>query len=219
MSKAVQQVETRTVVDQVIKAISEAVGQVPATTETLAQDPVKRASSVIIMAASKSAAVSAGLSLPPGPLGLVTIIPDLLVIWKLQQQMVADIAGAFGKQAALSQEQMLYCLFRHAASQAVRDLVVRVGERVLIKKASLKAMQAILEKVGIKVSQRVLGKGISRWLPVVGAVAVGAYAFYDTHQVGKTAVELFSQDVSLEVGPPTNPGASLVRDERRSGRR
>jgi hypothetical protein len=37
------------------------------------------------------------MALPPGPLGLATVIPDLLAIWKLQQQLVADIAAVFGK--------------------------------------------------------------------------------------------------------------------------
>ena len=204
MSNELQKINSG-VLDKVIKAIGDAVSHVPSTTEPIAADPVNRASSLIIIASAKSAAVSGGLALPPGPWGLATILPDILEIWNLQQQMVADIAGAFGKQAALSPDQMLYCLFRHAASQAVRDLVVRVGERVLIKKATLKASQAMMEKIGIKVSQRILGKGISRWLPVVGAVAVGAYAFYDTHQVGKTAVDLFSQDVFLEQPTPAPP--------------
>lgn len=178
--------------------------------ELVAIDPVNRSSAIITMASVKAAAVSGTLSLPPGPLGLVTILPDLLAIWRIQQQMVVDIAGAFGKQAVLSQEQMLYCLFRHAAGQAVRDLVARVGERVLVRKASVKVLQQSLEKIGVRVTQRVIGRAVSRWLPIVGAVAVGAYAFYDTHQVGKTAFDLLGRDVALE------PQPTEVADQQRS---
>jgi hypothetical protein len=35
------------------------------------------------------------------------------------------------------------------------------------------------------------GRGIARWLPVVGAIGVGAYARYDTRQVARTAIALF----------------------------
>ena len=58
-------------------------------------------------------------------------------------------------------------------------------------------MQSIAEKVGIKISQRALGKGLSRWIPVIGAVGVGAYAYYDTAQVAATAIELFESDAVI----------------------
>ena len=38
---------------------------------------------------------------------------------------------------------------------------------------------------------------MSRWLPVVGAMGVGAYAYYDTRQVAKTAVALFEREIEL----------------------
>ena len=42
--------------------------------------------------------------------------------------MVAVIAEVFGKEPFLGREQMIYSLFRHAAGQAVRDLIARVAE-------------------------------------------------------------------------------------------
>jgi hypothetical protein len=188
----------RRIVDQVVNAIQSVIAGVPTTDEAPSADPARRAARIATVASTKAAALASTLALPPGPLGILTIIPDLIGIWRIQQQMVADIAGAFGKQAALSREQMLYCLFRHAAGQAVRDIVVRVGQRVLIRKASLQVMQTALRKIGIRVTQRVIGRALSRWVPVAGAVGVGAYAFFDTRQVGKTAIALFSQDVDLE---------------------
>lgn len=71
----------------------------------------KRSQQIAMLAGAQAATVSGTLALPPGPLGMLTIVPDLLAVWKIQAQMVADIAGAFGKNAHLSQEQMLYCLF------------------------------------------------------------------------------------------------------------
>jgi hypothetical protein len=96
--------------------------------------------------------------------------------------MVADIAGIFGNKAVLTREQMIYCLFRHTAAQAVRDLVVRIGERYLVRHVSVRAFQGIARKVGVTITQQAIGKGVSRWLPIVGAVGVGAYAYYDTSQ-------------------------------------
>ena len=111
--------------------------------------------------------------------------------------MIADIAATFNKSASLTREQMLYCLFKHAASQAVRDLVIRVGERVLVRRASLKTIQQVINKVGIKVTQQVAAKTISRWIPVIGAIGVGGYAAYDTSRVAKTAIELFQSEIQF----------------------
>jgi len=114
--------------------------------------------------------------------------------------MVADIAGAFGKKVYLGREQMLYCLFRHAAAQAVRDIVVRVGERILIRRPALRVVQQVLRRVGVRITQRLAGGAIARWLPIVGALGVGAYAYYDTGQVAETAIDLFRREIDLE--PP-----------------
>ena len=94
----------------------------------------------------------------------------------------------------------MYCRFGHAASQAVRDLVVRVGERAIIRSASTGVMSRVAQRIGINLTQRVATRAASRWLPVVGALGVAAYAYYDTGQVAKSAIELFQRDLVEE--PP-----------------
>ena len=89
---------------------------------------------------------------------------------------------------------MVYCLFRHAAAHTVRGLVVRAGERVLIEKAPAHAAAAVLRKVGAPVARRIAGRGMSRWLPVVGAVGVAGYAYFDTLRVAATTIELFRSE-------------------------
>ncbi len=116
--------------------------------------------------------------------------------------MVADIAGIYDKNAYLTREQMIYCLFRHTAAQAVRDLVVRVGERILVQGVSLGAMQVIAREVGISITRRAIRKGVSRWLPVIGALGVGTYAYFDTAQVARTAIELFEREITLDCSSP-----------------
>jgi len=119
--------------------------------------------------------------------------------------MVADIAALYGKQHALTREQMLYCLFKHSAAQAVRDLIVRAGERALVRRASRAMLERLGRRIGLKLTQRGIGKGLSRWLPIVGAVGVGAYAYFDTAQVASTAIELFESDIEVEPEPGPGP--------------
>jgi len=179
-------------------ALRRIISEIPESEERPSDDPEARAHAIVNRSASNAALVSGGLALPPGPAGMLTILPDLIAIWRIQRQMVADVAAVFGRKQTLSKEQMLFCLFRHAASQALRDIVVRVGQRYLVRRASLGATQKVLQRVGVSVTQRMTGRVISRWLPIIGAAGVGAYAYYDTAQVGATAVDLFRSDIEIE---------------------
>ena len=187
---------------KIAETIFDFLGRIPITNEIKSDIPIDRARSITAAAAAKAAITSGSLALPPGPLGWLTILPELVAIWKIQAQMVADIAGTFGKDASLTREQMFYCLFRHTAAQAVRQLVVQVGERFLVRRVSLRTSQTIAKKVGIRITQRVIGKGVSRWLPIVGALGVAGYAYYDTGQVAHTAIDLFEQVIEFEPEQP-----------------
>lgn len=189
------------VASKVAAAILTFVGDVPGSDERKSRTPAEAARKTANAAAAKAAAAAGTLALPPGPLGWVTILPEMISVWKIQAQMVADIAAFYGKKGALTQEQMLYCLFKHTASQAVRDLVIRVGERMLVKHATLRVLQTVAQRVGVKVTQRVIAKSASRWLPIVGALGVAGYAYYDTAQVAKVAIELFEQAIEVELSP------------------
>jgi hypothetical protein len=173
------------------KAIFDIVTEVPKTTEAHAGTPRERARAIQTAASLKAAAISGTLALPSGPLGIAVILPDLISVWRVQAKMVADIAGAYGQSAHLSQEHMVYCLFRHAAAQVVRDLAARVGRRVVIRKATIRAIHSMAQQLGIRVSKQVIAKSAARWLPVVGSLGVAGYAYYDTAQVATTATELF----------------------------
>lgn len=194
--KRVAVTKDRPAAGRVAEAILGFLSEVPTTSEPLNVSPKDRALQIARAAARNACAISGAFALPPGPAGLVTILPDLVAVWRVQAQMVADIAGAFGKSAVLSREQMLYCLFKHTAAQAVRDLVVRVGERYLVRRGSLRVVQAVAAKVGVKVTQRAIATSVSRWLPVVGIVGVAGYAYYDTAQVGATAISFFEKEVT-----------------------
>ena len=185
---------------KVAARILSVLGEVPRSSQRRSRHPAEAARKVANAAAVNAATAAGSLALPPGPLGWLTVLPELVLVWKIQAQMVADIAAFYGKKRVLTREQMIYCLFRHTASQAVRDLVVRAGERMIVRRATVKALNAVAQRVGATVTQRALARTTARWLPVVGALGVAAYAYYDTAQVAKSAIELFEQDVDVE--PP-----------------
>lgn len=189
--------------DQLIDILERVTSTVPSSDEAQRLEPSVRAQELTMSAASEAGALAGAFALPPGPLGLLTVIPDLVAVWNIQRRLVADIAACYGKTADLHRETMIYCLFRHAAAQVVRDLVVRLGTRLLLRRATIATLDRSLQRIGVSVARRAVGRGVARWLPMVGAIGVGAYAFYDTVQVGKTARELFESELVAEPEIPS----------------
>jgi hypothetical protein len=172
------------------QAILPFVAKIPESTAPRSHTPATDARKKANAAAAQAALAAGALALPPGPAGWLTILPEMMGVWKIQKQMVADIAAIYGQQAKLTPEQVVYCLFHHTAAQGVRDLVVRVG--------------AITRRIGTKLAQRAVGKSMARWVPIVGAVGMGAYAYYDTAQVAATAIDLFEGVIEIDPPLPTD---------------
>lgn len=182
----------------IAQAILPFMARIPDSKERQSRTPLEDARKKANAAAARAALAAGTLALPPGPLGWLTILPEMVGVWKIQRQLVADIAALYGKQSLLTPEQVVYCLFQHTAAQGVRDLVVRVGQRTLVRRASPRLVGAIARRIGARLSQRALGRGVARWLPIVGAVGVGAYAYVDTAQVAATAIDLFEGVIEVE---------------------
>lgn len=181
----------------VSQALHTLVSQIPASLEVPGANPSERVKSIAKTAALKAAAISGSFTLPPGPFGMATVLPDLLAVWRVQQQLVADIAGAFGKTSALTPETMVICLFKHGGAALTKKLFARKGHDVVVQRIANRTLLQLLEKIGVRVAQRIAAKSLSRWLPVLGALGAGLYAYYDTTHVATNAIDLFSQNVRI----------------------
>ncbi|MDQ6621302.1 MAG: hypothetical protein M3Z31_16685 [Pseudomonadota bacterium] len=168
-------------------ALGDIISTVPVSDAHAVAEPAAAAERLARTAAHRAALLSGTLALPPGPIGMLTVIPDLYLIWKLQRQLVADIFALHGRTAELSRSHMVYCLFRHLASQVVRDVAVRAAERAILGSVTTTAVQSTATSLGMHITRRLAGATAGRWIPLAGAAAVGAYAYWDTMQVAKAA--------------------------------
>jgi hypothetical protein len=193
-------------------AIERVIAEVPAPRVEMSADPRAAADELARSAARNAAMLSGSLALPPGPLGMLTVLPDLYLIWKIQRQMVADIFALYGRTAELTATHMLYCLFRHMASHVLRDVAVRAGERAIVRQLSSTGLANVLGKLGMTVTQRVVGVSTARWIPLAGAAAVGAYAYWDTLQVAKTARRVLASGYGPPYPSADSAGGSRAAD-------
>ena len=209
-----------TVHSRIAQTILDAIAHIPDTDEKKSRAPREQARKIASAAAARAGLSAGALATPPGFAGMLTLIPELLTVWRIQTKMIADIAGIYGQTLKLTREQMLYCMFRATAPGAVGFLVVVVGESVLGRRPTLRVIQKIAEKIGIKVTQTLLGKSIARWLPLVGALGVGAYTYYETGRVAQTAIDLFEKAIEVEatVSIVTPPAPSKRPKKRTTGK-
>jgi len=177
--------------DKFSNLLFELITEIPDSLYSPTDDPDAKVKKLIQQAGIKAATVSATLSIPAGFTGVLTSIPDIAAVWRIQAQLVSDIAATYGKVALLSREAMVWCLFRHSAASLLRDLAVRTGSRIIVQKLSLTALQKILQKIGVKISTKMISRVALRAIPAIGAIGNGAYTFYDTNEVGKTAAAYF----------------------------
>lgn len=188
----------------------EMVGSIPRPRTRARVEARQLAQRVGMRASMKTAATAGALALPPGVLGWITIAPELYVVWKMQRQMVSDIAGLYGASDRLNREQMLYCLFGHTAAGAFRDVVIRAGERFIVRRAPLSALYAIANKIVLRVAQRSATRVVTRWVPLAGSIGIAGYVYMDTGKVAETTIALFESGMVIE-GEVVEPPAKSAR--------
>jgi len=93
--------------DEVSGAIERIIAAVPVPRTQPVDDPAQAAERIVKRAARQAGMLSGSLALPPGPLGMLTVLPDLYLIWQTQRQMVADVFALYGRTAELTRTHML----------------------------------------------------------------------------------------------------------------
>jgi hypothetical protein len=160
---------------------------VPKSSERASNRPRARADAIAQAAGIKAAIAAGAISLPPGPLGWLTIPLEFFSVWRIQVQMVADIAAVYGRTCMLSQSFMEHCLFERLRPQVVRDLALRVGQPFLVH---------VVTRGAVCIGRSALGRGVARVLPVMGAAANAYCARADTGRVAGLAIALFEAEIA-----------------------
>lgn len=155
------------------------------------ENPDERVKNLIQSASLRAATVSTTLSIPAGITGILVAVPDVLSVWKIQAQLVSDIAATYGKIAILNKTSMMFCLFKHSTAHLLKDFVLRSGPRYIVHKLSNEAFEKAVQKISIHFSSRFLRRIVTKAVPAIGAVSNGALSYWDTKQVGKTAQAYF----------------------------
>ncbi len=130
-------------------------------------------------------------SIVPGPFGVLSAIPELLLNFKNQMSMIYDLGCANGKENFISKDILLdipISVFGGNTNlsqiQSSQTELIDSPESVLIEK-SLALGESIIE--------RTLKKSIVQFIPIAGPVLMGTWAKLATSKISKGSLSFLSQ--------------------------
>ncbi len=151
-------------------------------------------SRIISSCTRNNAAISGGASLVPGPWGMAVIVPELTVVLRNQIRMIYDIGVAHGKKEQITKE-LLMGIFITALGSSAGSLLVIQGQKILVRRASLRVIQKIIAMLGGRITQQALKSAVSKWVPLGGAAAMAIWTGYMTKKIGEQADRLFRLEI------------------------
>ncbi|MEM7181671.1 MAG: hypothetical protein AAF518_12205 [Spirochaetota bacterium] len=159
--------------------------------------------SVIIKELTKKAAwklsfISAGLALPPGYAAYATVLPEILLLYRVQGHLVKDIAALYGKEQQVTQELLLYCLFQKSQKYFLKNIVKEFSTRTIIRPMTFHAVESLVFRISERIANRYLRHSVSKFIPFSGLVLSSGKTYVDTLAIGKRSQEIFSKEIFID---------------------
>lgn len=147
--------------------------------------------------AYKTASLSAALAVPGGVAGLISMVPELAAVWRMQTQMVGSIARTYGYEKTTGPEQMMWCMMRQFGMGVVSKYVFQKGGVYVVRRMNSDAARKVAGAIGVNLLKLQGSRAASRLIPLAGSVASGALSYRDTHRVGHNALRLYSTGIEF----------------------
>lgn len=160
--------------------------------------PVTYPEEMIHKAAQRAFKISTALGLVPGPIGMVTILPEVAALAKLQINLVYRIARYHHKQKTVNREIILL-IFGNVMGVGVGEMLARrVGTKLIVKSVNASVIRGVAKRIGSQIIDRAAERAVGRWLPMLLAPLFGYFSRSMTKKIGREADRLFSGQIELE---------------------
>lgn len=145
----------------------------------------------------KAFSISTAAAIPPGPFGLVTILPEIVAVTKIQMNLIYRIAK-YHQQVGKVNRTLVLLIFGNALGFAVgSEFLKKVGSRLLVESAGTQGVRNIALRIGKQITRRILPKTVARWVPIVLAPIFGAFSKSLTTKIGQEADKIFCKDIAI----------------------
>lgn len=173
----------------------------------------KLAKSIVDKRTLASSGASFLASLPGGWAMVASVPADVLQFFGVALRLAQEIAYIYGEsdfwqaghvsEEKVTSQLILYCgvmLGAGGASAAVRAYTVTVAKNIALKSpkiilpnAIFKIINVITKSIGIKITNKLLVKGASTIIPVIGGVISGGITFASMRPMGNRLIDTFDE--------------------------
>lgn len=145
----------------------------------------------------KAFAISTAAAIPPGFIGYVTILPEIIAVTKVQINLIYSIAKYYRKAATMN-ATITTLIFANETGIAIgQDVVKKVGPKLVVRALGTKALRPITQRIAARIGARVTQRLVARWIPFLLAPVFGAFSKSMTTTIGKYAIKLFQNDIEI----------------------
>ena len=159
----------------------------------LANDPAKLTDRIISKKNWYAAAISFAYCLG----GILTLVPNLIHIWRVHGRLVLTVAYIYGYdlKSPERREEIALCFALSSGNEALKRMLKEAG-MIGVKKALLtQAMKEVIKSLPRRIITIAGEKSIlnvSKLLPLFGGIVCGVMDFFSTKGVGEAAKNYYS---------------------------
>lgn len=151
----------------------------------------KDVNKIIEAYARKNMMLAAAASIVPGPFGVLSAIPELLLNFKNQMGMIYDLGCANGKENFLNKDILLDIPISAFGGNTNLSQIQNIKIELIDSPEEL-----LLEKslaLGESLIERTLKKSIVQFIPVAGPVLMCTWAKWTTSKISKGSLDFLNQ--------------------------
>ncbi len=157
--------------------------------------------------ASRSAfLLSTGAGMPIGPIGMATIIPELIGLIKIQVNLIHRIAKYYNQDARVSATVVLFILGNALGVVLKHAVAEKIGAQIAARAVGAEGVKRLTQKIGERIGAELLQRAAGRWMPFILAPLFGYFSLSMTRRVGREAERMLSQVIEIPLSEPQPAG-------------
>lgn len=138
--------------------------------------------------------LAASTSIVPGPFGILGSIPELMLNFKNQMDMIYDLGCAHGKENFINKDILLDIPF--AAFGGNTNLATLQNNGLDLNDAPKDLLLSKAGQLGESIVERTLKKSIVQFIPIAGPVLMGTWAKMTTSKISNSTSTFLDNNVT-----------------------
>jgi len=140
---------------------------------------------------------AAAISFVYGLGGVVTIVPNIVHIWRVHGRLVLTVAYIYGYdlKAAERREEIALCFALSSGNEGVKRILREAGmlgvRKALLTEAMKEVIKALPRKIITIAGEKSL-VNVAKLVPIFGGLVCGVMDFFSTKGIGAAAKEYYS---------------------------